>query len=148
MLVKFIPGKHTTLPGVREFRCREITFRCPGMVLDVDGELIPTGRILPAEGDFDFSSLRRIAGNYDDCFVIDGAPACTVKTQEVTLKVFSDYPALQFYTGAFLDCGIPANAGFAVEPEFFPDTPNRPEFPNALLKAGENFSRYIEFVFE
>ena len=116
--------------------------------LEVDGELIPTGRILPAEGDFDFSSLRRIAGNYDDCFVIDGAPACTVKTQEVTLKVFSDYPALQFYTGAFLDCGIPANAGFAVEPEFFPDTPNRPEFPNAQLKAGENFSRYIEFVFE
>ena len=49
--------------------------------LEVDGELIPTGRILPAEGDFDFSSLRRIAGNYDDCFVIDGAPACTVKTQ-------------------------------------------------------------------
>lgn len=51
MLVKFIPGKHTTLPGIREFRCREITFRCPGMVLDVDGELIPLDearyRILP-----------------------------------------------------------------------------------------------------
>ena len=41
MLSKFIPGKHTSLPGIREFRCREITFRCPGMVLDVDGELIP-----------------------------------------------------------------------------------------------------------
>ena len=41
LLTKFIPGKHTSLPGVREFRCREITFRCPGMVLDVDGELIP-----------------------------------------------------------------------------------------------------------
>ena len=41
LLTKFIPGKHTNLPGVREFRCREITFRCPGMVLDVDGELIP-----------------------------------------------------------------------------------------------------------
>ena len=41
MLTKFIPGKHTMLPGIREFRCREITFRCAGMVLDVDGELIP-----------------------------------------------------------------------------------------------------------
>ena len=40
LLTKFISGKHTTLPGIREFRCREITFRCPGMVLDVDGELI------------------------------------------------------------------------------------------------------------
>ena len=51
LLTKFIPGKHTTLPGIREFRCREITFRCPGMVLDVDGELIPLDearyRILP-----------------------------------------------------------------------------------------------------
>jgi len=41
MLTKFIPGKHTTLPGIREFRCKAITFRCPGMVVDVDGELIP-----------------------------------------------------------------------------------------------------------
>ena len=41
LLSRFILGKHTTLPGIREFRCREITFRCPGMVLDVDGELIP-----------------------------------------------------------------------------------------------------------
>ena len=41
MLSKFIPGKHTTLPGIQEFRCGAITFRCPGMVLDVDGELIP-----------------------------------------------------------------------------------------------------------
>jgi len=41
MLSKFIPGKHTTLPGMHEFRCSAITFRCPGMVLDVDGELIP-----------------------------------------------------------------------------------------------------------
>ncbi len=41
MLTRFISGKHTSLPGIREFRCRKITFRCPGMVLDVDGELIP-----------------------------------------------------------------------------------------------------------
>ena len=41
MLTKFISGKHTALPGITEFRCGEITFRCPGMVLDVDGELIP-----------------------------------------------------------------------------------------------------------
>ena len=52
MLSRFIPGKHTTLPGVHEFRCREIIFRCPGMVLDVDGELIPMDearyQLLPA----------------------------------------------------------------------------------------------------
>lgn len=116
--------------------------------LEVDSALIPTGRILPMEGDFDFTSPRQIGRDYDDCFVLDGAHACTVQTDEITLKVFTNYPALQFYTGTYLDCGIAPNAGFAVEPQFFPDTPNRPEFPDALLKAGEKFTKYVEFVFE
>lgn len=116
--------------------------------LEVDSGLIPTGRILPMEGDFDFTSPRQIGRDYDDCFVLDGAHACTVQTDEITLKVFTNYPALQFYTGTYLDCGIAPNAGFAVEPQFFPDTPNRPEFPDALLKAGEKFAKYLEFVFE
>ena len=116
--------------------------------LEVDSGLIPTGRILPMDGDFDFTSPRQIGRDYDDCFVLDGAHACTVQTDEITLKVFTNYPALQFYTGTYLDCGIAPNAGFAVEPQFFPDTPNRPEFPDALLKAGEKFTKYLEFVFE
>ena len=116
--------------------------------LEVDSGLIPTGRILPMEGDYDFTSPRQIGRDYDDCFVLDGAHACTVQTDEITLKVFTNYPALQFYTGTYLDCGIAPNAGFAVEPQFFPDTPNRPEFPDALLKAGEKFTKYLEFVFE
>ena len=41
LLTKFIPGKHTSLPLVHEFRCRTITVRCPGMTVDVDGELFP-----------------------------------------------------------------------------------------------------------
>ena len=38
-----------------------------------------------------------------------------------------------------MENAIGANRGFAVEPEFFPDSPNRPEFPSAVLKAGERF---------
>lgn len=40
MLTRFISGKHTSLPGIKEFRCRSVTFRCPGMVVEADGELI------------------------------------------------------------------------------------------------------------
>ena len=115
--------------------------------LEVDEGLIPTGKILPTEGDFDFSSLRRIGRDYDDCFVLCGTPACTVRTDRVTMQVLTDMPALQFYTGTYLDCGFAPNAGLALEPEFFPDTPNRPEFPDALLRAGERYSKYLEFVF-
>ncbi|MBR0208634.1 MAG: galactose mutarotase [Oscillospiraceae bacterium] len=116
--------------------------------LEVDEGLIPTGRILPMTGDFDFNIPRPIGRDYDDCFILCDAPACTVRTNDITLQVFTDYPALQFYTGTYLDCGHAPNAGFAVEPQFFPDTPNKPDFPDALLKAGERFHKYVEYVVE
>lgn len=116
--------------------------------LETDEELIPTGRILPLEGAYDFRSPRTIERDYDDCFILCDSPACTIHAGDLTLKVLTDYPALQFYTGTYLDCGYAPNAGLAVEPEFFPDTPNKPGFPDALLKAGEKFSKYLEFVIE
>ena len=116
--------------------------------LEVDEALIPTGKILPTEGDFDFSALRVVEKDYDDCFCLTGEEACTVRTGKHKLTLFTDFPALQFYTGKYLDGGIAPNAGFAVEPEYYPDTPNRPAFPDALLKAGEQFRKYLEFVIE
>ncbi len=38
-LSKYISGKHTSLPIIHEFRCRELTVHCPGMTVDIDGEL-------------------------------------------------------------------------------------------------------------
>ena len=116
--------------------------------LEVDEGLIPTGKILPADGDFDFSWSHRIGRDYDDCFVINGSPACTVSTDRLKLSLYTDYPALQFYTGKYLDCSLAPNAGLAIEPQFYPDTPNKPEFPDAELHAGVLFSKYLEFVFE
>ena len=116
--------------------------------LEVDDALIPTGKILPSEGEFDFSSLRTIGRDYDDCFCLKGEEACTVQTADRKLTLYTDYPALQFYTGKYLDGGFAPNAGFAIEPQFYPDTPNKPEFPDASLRAGEKFSKYLEFVIE
>ena len=116
--------------------------------LEVDEGLIPTGKILPMAGEFDFTAPRAIERDYDDCFVLTEPPACTVKTDKVKLTLYTDFPALQFYTGKYLDCGIAANAGLAIEPEYYPDTPNRPEFPDALLHSGVLFSKYLEYVFE
>ena len=36
----------------------------------------------------------------------------------------------------------------ALEPESFPDSPNRPDFPSTLLRAGEHFHRWAEYRFE
>ena len=51
LLSRFISGKHTDLPQVREDRCAEVTIRCPGMTVNIDGELVQMDearyRILP-----------------------------------------------------------------------------------------------------
>jgi aldose 1-epimerase len=125
----------------------EMQINAPGH-LEVDGGLIPTGRVLPVEGEFDFTAPRRSGRDYDDCFVLGGEKACTARAGDVKLTLYTDFPALQFYTGTWLDGGWARNAGFAIEPEFYPDTPNKPEFPDALLRAGTLFSKYLEFVFE
>ena len=116
--------------------------------LEMGEGLIPTGRLLGNAGDFNFSKPRRIARDFDDCFTLRSGRFCTAEGDGVRLSLYTDYPAVQFYTGAFLDCGLAPNAGFAIEPEFYPDSPNRPEFPSALLRAGEKFSKYLEFVIE
>ncbi len=116
-------------------------------VLEVDRALIPTGRILPAEGVFDFSSLRVVGQSYDHAFVLQGGRACEAVDGGVRLTVDTDFPALQFYTGTFLGEPFGESGGFAVEPEAFPDAPNHPDFPSALLRAGERFRRYALYRF-
>ena len=117
-------------------------------VLEVDDALIPTGRVLPAEGDFDFSALRPIGRDYDHCIPLREGGVCRVSAGGVQMTVTTDYPAVQLYTGAFLESAIGAHRGFAVEPECYPDSPNRPDFPSALLKKGEHFHRFAAYRFE
>ncbi|MDY4487324.1 MAG: aldose epimerase family protein [Candidatus Limivicinus sp.] len=120
---------------------------CAGWLETGEG-LIPTGRICPAEGRFDFSSPRPLGGDFDHCFVLRGEEACTARAGEVTMGVRTDYPAIQLYTGGGLGAPFGKNRGFAVEPEFYPDSPNHPEFPSPVLRAGERFHKYVEYCFD
>ncbi len=119
-----------------------------GGVLEVDGALIPTGVVLPAAGDFDFSAPRPSGRDYDHCFVLNKDGLCRVCAGGVALTLATDFPAVQFYTGAFLEPEIGARRGLALEPEFYPDAPNEPSFPSALLRAGERFHKFAEYRFE
>lgn len=71
------------------------------------------------------------------------------------LEVHSNQPGLQFYSGNFLD-GTTAGKGgrlyrqgdaVALEPQKFPDTPNRPEFGSVRLEPGETYCNLIELRF-
>jgi aldose 1-epimerase len=57
------------------------------------------------------------------------------------LELFTDQPGLQFYSGNYLDGSIPGKRGrlyrqsdaICLEPQIWPDAPNRPDFPGARL---------------
>lgn len=132
-----------------------------GRVTEVDGALIPTGRLVPA-GALDLRTPRRVAdvAPVDHNFVIDpelAAPlageqhlrhhATLVGASGLAVDVYSDRPGLQVFTADALDATIPATsgggyrprAGVAMETQDFPDAPNQPTFPDTVLRPGHTY---------
>lgn len=115
---------------------------------------IPTGFIAPVEGSL--YDLRRpaclgernapgaIAGGYDDNYVLATTPgvklAAVLTNGRRTLRVLTDAPGLQVYTGDYLP--LP-RGGVALEAQNFPDSPHHPHFPSIELRPGELYSRTI-----
>lgn len=71
------------------------------------------------------------------------------------MEILSDQPGLQFYSGNFLDGTTVGKKGemyrmgdaVALEPQKFPDTPNRPEFGSVRLEPGETYRNTIVWHF-
>ena len=63
------------------------------------------------------------------------------------LKVSTTQPALQFYTGEYLGAPLTQRAGFCFEAQNFPDAPNIPGFPSAVLKPGAEYRHSILYEF-
>lgn len=108
----------------------------------------------------------RHGGGYDHNFVLNGPPsgapgglahAARVRepTSGRTLDVFTTEPGLQFYSGNFLDGSITGKggsvygrrAGFCLETQHFPDSPNQRAFPSAILRPGTAYRSRTTFVF-
>jgi aldose 1-epimerase len=140
----------------------------------VDSSKIPTGELCEVKGTpFDFRISRPIAaglrpgsaqlhaaGGYDHNFVLNGPvgtlrPAAAVLEPRSarTLELFTTDAGLQFYGGQLLDGsdrgkgGVPYQQyqGFCLETQRFPNTPNTPQFPSAVLLPGERYSQITEF---
>jgi aldose 1-epimerase len=142
----------------------------------VGANLIPTGVVAPVAGTpFDFRTPRRIgdrigaedrqlhyAGGYDHNYVIRRtdpglAHAARVRDPESgrTLDVLTTEPGVQLYTGNFLDGSIVGKhgqrygrrAGFCLETQHYPDSPNRPEFPSIILRPDRQYRSRTVFKF-
>lgn len=128
----------------------------------VNADLIPEGPLVDVAGTrFDFRARRPIAGFYDHNFVLDagrgalhlGARATEAVTGR-SLEVWTTEPGIQLYVGEHFSPAIKApfsnqvkNAGFALEPQTFPNAPNEPSYPTSVLRPGETYRHRIEWRF-
>jgi aldose 1-epimerase len=141
-----------------------------------DKASIPIGELRPVAGTpFDFRQLTSIgarirandeqlefAGGYDQNYVLKGTPgemrqaafARDAKSGRV-LTVFTTEPGVQFYSGNSLkgapgmaDMPYRKYAGFCLETQHFPDSPNHPQFPSTVLEPGRQFRSATVLLFD
>jgi aldose 1-epimerase len=130
--------------------------------LPVDTGLIPTGEVKPVKDtSMDFtkpmtigSRIGQVDGGYDHCYVLNKkeegemslvAIASDPKSGRV-MEISTTEPAVQFYSGNFLDGTItaggktyPKHAAFCLETQHYPDAPNQPNFPKTTLRPGQEY---------
>lgn len=138
--------------------------------LPVDKGLIPTGELRSVEGTpFDFTEMKRIGerindttntqivlgGGYDHAWIftdqsdkLKSVAKVYEPTSKRTLEVLTTEPAVQFYSGNFLDGTLTGKNGkvynkrygFCLETEHYPDAPNQPNFPSTSLLPRETYT--------
>jgi aldose 1-epimerase len=141
----------------------------------VDNTLIPTGQLQSVAGTpMDFRQPHAIGerikqvpgaapGGYDHNWVLAdamrSAPALAATVYEPTsgrtMQVYTDQPGVQFYSGNFLKGNLKGkggvaygqHAGFCLETQHFPDSPNEPKFPSTVLRPGQTFHSTTEYRF-
>ena len=148
-----------------------------GQYTPIDNESIPTGELASVEGTpLDFRTAKtigvdinssheqiRFGSGFDHNFIISHATegdltlAASVLSPSSgrTLKVFTDQPGMQFYTGNFLNGTLIGKEGavyarrnaFCLETQHYPDSPNKPGFPSTKLRSGEQYTTRTIFEF-
>jgi aldose 1-epimerase len=145
-------------------------------ITPVDAALIPTGALSSVDGTpFDFRTPKpvgrdidaddaqlKLGHGYDHNFVLVGAAGTIRRIATLfdphsgrVMDVQSTEPGVQLYTGNHLAGGAPGTGGGAypvrgglcLEPQKFPDTPNKPNFPSARLDPGQEYRHDIAFRF-
>jgi aldose 1-epimerase len=143
----------------------------------VDGTLIPTGERRDVGGTpFDFRTPHAIGARirdggdeqirfgrgYDHNYIIndaDGTLRLAARVEDPqsgrVMELLSTAPGIQFYSGNFLDGTVVGKGrrayrqgdALCLEPQFFPDSPNQPDFPSPRLDPGETYVNKIALRF-
>lgn len=142
---------------------------------EADANSITTGRILPVKGtpmdftaetvigeriDNDFDQLN-FGHGYDHNWVLkNNRSFAKVASLRDTgsgryMEVYTDLPGVQFYSGNFLKGAIAGKngtrylkrSGVCFETQYFPDSINKPDFPQPVLKAEEEYRTTTMYKF-
>jgi aldose 1-epimerase len=110
-----------------------------------------------------------IAGGYDHTFVIETDKTITwnhgIKLSECAvlcdkasgrkLTVYTDAPGIQVYSGNFMGDAVfkggvqsKKHGAICLETGFYPDTPNRPDFPSCIYGPDKDYECVAVFKFE
>jgi aldose 1-epimerase len=136
-------------------------------ILPVDETGIPSGAKMNVTGtQFDFQTPtaltqgdRPVMIDHNYCVSDDRMemrPIAWLSGGDTRMELASTEPGLQVYTGAGLGADLPSvptgrafhpYAGIALEPQIWPDSPNRPEFAQAILRPNDEYHHQIEYRF-
>ncbi|KAK4283387.1 hypothetical protein QN277_000340 [Acacia crassicarpa] len=140
-------------------------------ITPVDENTVPTGEIKPVKDTpFDFTSERRIGDTidqvgigYDHNYVLGGgdlkqgltlAAKLRDPSSSRVLKLWTDAPGMQFYTGNYVN-GVSGkeatvyekHAGLCLETQGFPNAINQPNFPSVVVRPGQKYQHSMLFEF-
>lgn len=139
-------------------------------ITPVDGNLIPTGQIVPIKGTpYDFlqshpigSKINELPGGYDINYVLDeGSPKhfrkAAVLQDSVSgrkLELWTNKPGVQFYSSNMLknvkgkDGAVYHKyAAVCLETQGFPDSVNHPNFPSQIINPGDKYLHAMVYRF-
>ena len=146
-------------------------------ITPVNEHLIPTGEPMVVQGTpFDFRSGKKMGeeidsnneqikygGGFDHNFILKGNSESLPIIAKVSepesgreMEILTTEPGVQFYTGNFLDGTLIGSgnqpyqkrAGFCLETQHYPDSPNQPNFPSTILEVGETYKTTTVYRFK
>ena len=115
-----------------------------GSFIDADDEQIRNGN------GYDHNWVLNTNGDLSKMAALLYSP-----TSGITMMVYTDEPGIQVYSGNFLDGTVTGKkgityqqrCGICLETQKYPDTPNKPEWPSAVLRPGETYQSHTTFAF-